>query len=498
MRIVLGLMRHETNTFSPLPTPIEDFDRRGPTGGPVTGQAAVDTYRGTNSPAAAFIDHADEAGAEIDFAIAANASPSGPVTRDAYETIADTIVAAIEKGCDAAFLDLHGAMVSEHLDDGEGELLRRIRAVAPDLPIAVALDFHTNMSAAMVDNATVITGYRTYPHIDMYETGARAARTILKALNGDVRPVTVWRSLPMLTHMLRQTPAGQPMKDIMDLAISAEAGGYVLNASVFGGFPLADIPHVGLSAIVIGDGDAAPAEAMLDRLLAMAWERRADFVFEGEPLGKSIARARELDGGPIVLADHGDNCGAGGCQDNMTVLGEVIRQGLDDVVAGPFCDPQSVAEMIDAGIGAEVTLNLGGKMDTPAMGLKGEPLEVTGTVKNITDGCFTVTGPMSTGSVLKMGRTAVLDTGPLEIVVSEGRNEPFDIGCFTHAGIDPAQKRFVLVKSRQHFRAGFEPLARHIVLVAGPGVCSSDYDLFPFENLRRPIYPLDADIGPDA
>jgi microcystin degradation protein MlrC len=498
MRVVVALMRHETNTFSPLPTPIKDFDRRGPTGGPVTGQAAIDTYRDTNSPAAAFIDMAAEVGAEIDFAIAANASPSGPVARDAYETIAEAIVAAVEKGCDAAFLDLHGAMVTEHLDDGEGELLRRIRAVAPDLPIAVALDFHTNLSAAMIDNATVITGYRTYPHIDMYETGFRAGRTLLKALKGEAQPVTVWRSLPMLTHMLRQTPSGQPMKNIMDLAIAAETDGRVLNASVFGGFPLADIPHVGLSAIVVGDGDAAPAEALLDELLAMAWERRADFVFEGEPLEASIAHAKDLDGGPIVLADHGDNCGAGGCQDNMTVLAELIRQGLEDVAAGPICDAQSVDRMIEAGIGAEVTLSLGGKMDTPAMGLKGEPLQVTGKVTNITDGTFTVTGPMSTGSVLNMGRTAILDTGTMEIVVSAGRNEPFDVGCFTHAGIDPAKKRYVLVKSRQHFRAGFESIAEHIVLVAGPGVCASDYDLFPFKNLRRPIYPLDPDIGPWA
>ena len=498
MRTVVALMRHETNTFSPLPTPLEDFDRRGPTGEPVTGEAAVETYRGTNSPAAAFLDLADESGIEVDFAIAANASPSGPVTRDAYETIADIIVAAVEKGCDAAMLDLHGAMVTEHLDDGEGELLRRIRAIAPDLPIAVALDFHTNLSAALIDNATVITGYRTYPHIDMYETGFRAGRTLLRVLKGEVRPVTVWRSLPMLTHMLRQTPSGQPMKDIMDAAIGAEASGQVLNASVFGGFPLADIPHVGLSAIVVGDGDVAPANAVLDKLMDMAWRRRADFVFEGEPMAKSIARARELDGGPIVLADHGDNCGAGGCQDNMSVLREVMRQGLEDMVAGPICDAESVDKMIEAGVGATVALELGGKMDTPAMGLKGEPLQVTGRVTNITDGQFTVTGPMSTGSVLKMGRTAVLDTGSIEIVVSAGRNEPFDIGCFTHAGIDPANKRFVLVKSRQHFRAGFESLARHIVLVAGPGVCASDYDLFPFKNLRRPIYPLDPDIGPGA
>ncbi|MBT7512580.1 MAG: ABC transporter substrate-binding protein, partial [Rhodospirillaceae bacterium] len=177
--------------------------------------------------------------------------------------------------------------------------------------------------------------------------------------------------------------------------------------------------------------------------------------------------------------------------DVMAALEEVMRQGLTNVVAGTFWDPITVAQMIDAGIGAEVTLQLGGRTDMPALNLKGKPLEVSGRVSAITDGVFTITGPMNTGSRADLGRTAVLDTGDIEIFVSEKRFEPIDAGMFAHAGIDPTQKDFVLVKSRQHFRAGFEDWAAHIVMVAGPGVCSSDYSLFPFKNLARPIYPLD-------
>ncbi|MBT5899170.1 MAG: M81 family metallopeptidase [Rhodospirillaceae bacterium] len=491
MRLVLATMRHETNTFAPLATPLTAF-------GPKSGAKAIEIYRGTNNPIAAYIDIAEREGAEYTVPLIANAHPSGAVDQAAFDEMAASICDAVKAGCDGVMLDLHGAMVTEDYDDGEGELLRRIRSVAPDIPISVALDFHTNLSAVMIANATVITGYCTYPHIDMDETGRRAGETLIRAMRGEVRPVMLWHSLPMLTHMLRQTPLDQPMKDIMNQAMAAEANGEVLNASVFGGFPLADIPHVGLGAVVVGDGDGVKAGSLLDELMAQAWDRRAEFIFEIEPVETSLERARELDDGPVILVDHGDNCGAGGPQDNMDVLEGVLRLGLEDVAAGPIWDPDSVAQMLDAGVGAEVTVQLGGKTDSPAMDLVGRPISVTGTVRCITDGRFIVTGPMATGSPMNLGRTAVLRAGSVDIVVSERRHEPFDTGCFTHAGIDPATKRYVLIKSRQHFRAGFGPIAKHVVLVAGPGVCSSDYASFGFKNLRRPIYPLDPDASRNA
>lgn len=493
MRFVAALMRHETNTFSPIATPLSAFFRGSWNNGPLYGADAIAGYRGTNYPLAAFIDLAEEAGAELAVPIAANASPSGVVTDAAFEAISESILDALRGGCDAVLLDMHGAMVTESHDDAEGELLRRVRAVCPDVPVAVALDFHTNLSPAMVDNSTVITGYRTYPHVDMYETGARAGATLLRALKGEVDPVMVWGARPMLPHMLRQTPAEQPMKDIMDRAIAAEAEGAVLNASVFGSFPLADTPHTRLSAVVVADRKAEGGQALCDALLDEAWTRRRDFVFPLEPMERSIARARELEEGPVILVDHGDNTGAGGCQDVMAVIEEVLRQGLEDVAAGPVCDPEAVAAMIEAGVGNRVSLPVGGKTAMPALNLAPRPLHLEGVVTTITNGRFRISGPMMTGIMVDLGRCAVLDTGAMQLVVSERRLEPFDIGSFTHAGIDPTRKRYVLIKSRQHFRAGFEPIARHIVLVAGPGVCSSDYSLFPFERLERPIFPLDGD-----
>ena len=493
MRFVLAMMKHETNTFSPIPTPLEAFAPLRDA--PPRGEDAIATYGGTNMALAAFLDLAREAGAEAVVPIAGTAAPSGPVADAAFETFADAISEAVAAGCDALLLDLHGAMVTESHDDGEGELLRRVRAIAPALPIAVALDFHTNMGPAMVEHATVITGYCTYPHIDMYETGMRCGRTALGALEGAVEPRMVARTLPMLSHTLCQSPARQPMKDIMDRAMAAEAEGRVLACSVFGGFPMADIPHVGLTAVAVADGEGRAATALVDELLAMAWDRRADFVYEVEPLAQSIAHAKTLEGRPIVLVDHGDNVFSGGTQDVMETVAEALRQGLEDMVVGPIWDPAAVEAMIGAGVGATLTLDLGGKTAMPALGLAGRPLTVTGRVRRITDGTYTVTCPMRTGLTLSHGRSAVLDTGGAEILVCSGRMEAFDLGVYRHAGIEPTAKRYILLKSRQHFRAGFEPIARHVVLLSGPGVTSSGYGLFGFTKVPRPLYPLDPDMA---
>ena len=489
-KFVVAMMMHETNTFSPLPTPIDSFSRTGA----LSGQPAIDEAEGTNTSLGGFIEIARKADAEFTVPMAASANPSGLVTKAAYEQMTTAIVDEVEKGCDAVLLALHGAMVAEHYDDGEGELLNRLRKVAPDVPVAVALDFHTQMTEAMIKGATIITGYRTYPHIDMADTARRAGRTLLRTLAGEVIPKMVWGNRPIMSSSLVHTPSREPMKTLMGMANQAEDGGQVLNASVFGGFPQADIPHLALSSVIVCDKRTAEGEILLNKILDAAWEKREGFLFHPEPLSVQVARAKSYAEGPVVMADHGDNTASGGTQDVMSVIEEAINQGLDNACAGPICDPACVAQMIKAGVGAEVTLELGGKVDMPAMGLKGKPLKVSGKVKAITDGQFVVTGPMATGTTIRMGRTAVLDTGKIQIVVSEKRAEPFDLGVFTHCGIDPRAKKYVLIKSRQHFRAGFEPIAKHIVMCDGDGCTASDLKLFKYTKVRRPLYPFDLDM----
>jgi microcystin degradation protein MlrC len=488
MRILIAMMKHETNTFSPVRTDLQRFRDWGL----FEGEDVQRAYRGTNHPIAAFLDLARSAGAEIVTPVAAEAMPSGRVERAAYDYLTGRVLDALGSGgFDAAMLDLHGAMVAEGEDDGEGGLLERMRDIAPELPVAVTCDMHGNISARMIRNATVLNGYKSYPHTDMYATGEQAGRILLRALAGEVAPVMAWGRLPLLAQTLRMGTADEPMRTLQDLARAEERKPGILAASVFGGFPMADIPEPGVSAVVVADGDEAAAQAASDRLLDAAWARRADFVYAHEPLEEAVSRAKQLTEGPIVLLDHADNVGSGGTADSMTVIRELLRQGLRDVAVAAVWDPEAVAAMMAAGVGATVTLDLGGKTDMPSIGRQGEPLSVTGRVRTLSDGEWIVRGPMYTGTTVHTGPTAVLETEGIRIVVVSRHHEPWDTGIFTSVGIDPRHCRYLLLKSRIHYRAGFAPLAKATITLDGVGVTTSDNSLLRFEKLPRPIYPLD-------
>jgi microcystin degradation protein MlrC len=491
-KFVLALIKHETNTFSPVPTPITAF---GHGAGPMSGSTAIAAHRGSNQPFAAYLDIAEREGAEIVVPIVAESWPSNAATRDTFEALVRPLEDAVRAGCDALFIDLHGAMVVHGFDDAEGEILRRVRAIAPDLPIAVTLDYHTNLSPAMVANATVITGYKTYPHVDMYEVGALAATLLVRALKGEIRPMMAYRWLPLLASVMRHAPEDGPAGDIVAYARAMERNGTVLAATLLPSFPHADTPFTGTSAVVVTDGDQATAQAVADHMVGIAWQRRDELVLHAPPLVMSVARAKQLgqspQDGPILLIDHCDNCGSGGAQDVMAVVAEILRQGLEDVAIAPIRDAAAVAQMIAAGVGSELTLALGGKTDMPSIALVGKPLTLTGRVRAITDGEVTITGPMYTGLKTHLGRTAVLDTGAVQIVVTERHHEPYDLAVFEHCGIDPRRKKFIMLKSRIHYRAAFKPLASHIVECAGEGVTNADLNVYTYEKLVRPIYPLD-------
>ncbi|MCA8929453.1 MAG: M81 family metallopeptidase, partial [Alphaproteobacteria bacterium] len=479
----------ETNTFSPVPTPLGRF--ASGQAEPFRNDEVVRAFQGTNSGVAAFLDLAREAGAEIVTPIAASARPSGPVETAAYEAMCDAICEAVAQGCDACLLDLHGAMVTDDLEDGEGALLARLRGIAPDLPIAVALDMHTNLYPAMVENCSVLAGFQTYPHIDNYDTAMRAGRPLFAMLRGEATPTMAWGQRPMLPHVMCQGTGRFPNKDLQARTRAMEQEPDVLAATLFVGFPHADISQAGLSAVVVTDNNPEKAERYTQELLDFAWKHRADWVYRIEPLERSLARAAAVEEGPVVLLDHYDNAASGGTMDTMTVLGAILDAGLENVAAYAICDPRAVAEMIAAGVGNEVTVSLGGKMSMPSLGLQGQPREVTGRVKLIHDGRYRNQGPASTGVLFDQGPTVVLDTGKVEIVVISRQNEPNDEQAFRALGIDPTRKRFLMLKSRVHFRAGFEAMAKDVIECAGTGVCTSDYGQLTFKNVRRPIYPLD-------
>src|SRR5262249_13561338 len=307
--------------------------------------------------------------------------------------------------------------VSERFEDGEGELLARIRRVAPRVPIGVAHDMHANLFPATGRVATSLAGYQTYPHVDMYETGVRAATPVLQLLKGEARPILVFGHKPMLPHVMRQSSLDPPNREIQHRAREMERQG-ALSATLFVGFPHADIPYAGVSAVVVTDGDQELARRYCDELLDMAWQSREQFVYRPEPLEDSIQRARQLAGKPVVLLDHYDNCASGGTMDTMTVLSAMLEARLEEAAAFAICDPQAVAQRREAGSGARVRLALGGKVDMPSLGLKGAPREVEGTVARIVDGLYRNEGAMARGELMDMGPTGVLDAGGIEIVVT--------------------------------------------------------------------------------
>ncbi len=491
MKVLVAMMSHETNTFSPVPTPLTRFGSGRP---PLEGNIILERFRNRGSTMAGMLAEAGKNDVVLVTPIAAGAPPSGRVHDDAYEYMTDRICEAAI-GCDALLLDLHGAMVTMSLEDGEGALLARLRRDQPGIPIGVGLDMHANIYDDMVDNSTIIAGYHTYPHIDMFETGERAAHILFRALAGEVRPTMVWGNAPMLPHVMRQGTDDFPNKALQARVRQMETSGEALSVSLFTGFPHADIYNAGLSVVVVTDNDEEKARELRNELLQSAWDSRKSFVYQLKPLSESIDEAIDAvqeDGkGPVILLDHYDNTASGGTMDTTEVLREILNQGLEDVAAFGIHDPLAVETMIEAGVGNEVTVSLGGKLFMDALAVQSKPLLVTGVVRVISDGRFTIKGPMGNGAVMSMGKTVVLDTGKVEIIVISRHVEPYDLGCFYSLGIDPLAKTFLMLKSRIHYRATYMEIAKKIVECAGCGVCTSDYSQLTFENVRRPIFPLD-------
>lgn len=488
MKILIARFNHETNTFSPVPTPLEAF-------APAYGEAAYRANLGMRTAMAAFIDLAQSAGATLVTPLSATANPSGTVHAQAYDELTGCIVNAVP-GCDAILLDLHGAMVAENSVDGEGDLLARIRAAAPSVPIGVALDLHGNITQKIIDNADVVVGFKTYPHIDMYETGLHAGRLLLAMLHGRRQYTVRWRQLPLMSHTLRSTTLYGAMLRAVQAARIAEQEG-VPAASIFAGFSLADIESPCVSVVVTAEDTphgVTAAQAVADRIAEQIWSDRAQFIYDSEPLVDSLARAQALAVDarrPVLLVDHSDNCMSGGTCDTMDVLQAALAQGLQDIAVGPLCDTQAVQTMIEAGIGATVNLALGNKVPLTQLGIVKHPMLVRGTVRVISDGEYTVTGPIYTGQRCCMGRTVLLDIGAAQIVVTERPHEPWDLGVFQCIGLDPCAHRFLLLKSRMYCRPVFEPLAQALIECDSPGVTSSNYALFPFSRVKHPVFPLD-------
>jgi microcystin degradation protein MlrC len=508
-RVLMAGFRHETNTFSTLPTDLAAFEARAL----YRGAEIAEAYQGTQTEMAAFFDACPRHGWTPIPVLAADATPSGKVTRHAFETFTNEILAALdsEGPVDALFLPLHGAMVTEHEEDGEGALLEAIRAkTGRALPIAVTLDLHANVTDRMAALADIIVSYRTYPHIDQYRVATEALDLLARTLAGEIAPsCTVARGALLDAVDHGRTTAPGPMTEVLASAAKFGAEPGVLSVSINAGFPWADIRDAGPTAVVVGDGESARSAEIAEALMAEAWDKRHRLTIQTLSVAEAMDAVKAAGSGnagsgnagsgnarsgagPIVIADYADNPGGGGYGDSVDLLGGMIAAGLENAAYATLYDPEAAALCVRAGAGAAVAMTLGGKLD-PRFGA---PLQVAGKVLRLTDGRLTFDGPMNAGVAVDLGVTAVLEVasglGTIEVVVTSGRFQAYDQQYLKHAGIEPAKKSVVAVKSAQHFRAAYAPIAREIIIVdGGGGLTSANFKELPFENVRRPIYPLD-------
>lgn len=486
MRVFLAMLSHETNTFSNVPTDRAQFEARNLH----YGDDIVEAFRGTGTCLGGMLEAAERRGVRLVPSVAAAASPAGRVTSEIYTHVKERLLADLRAAgaVDGVLLDLHGAMVPEGVDDGEGDIIEAVRAVVgPRVPIAVTLDLHANLSETMVKGADLLHGYKTYPHVDMAERGAEATERLLDQIAGRIRPTAAFRKPPLLPPLGNQATARGPMRRLYDLAGEMAKDPRVISISVFAGFPHADIPDAGLGIYVVTDGDQALADRLADRLAHVAWEHRHEFIHHGLPVPEAVRRALRAEGRPVVLADMADNTGGGAAGDGTEILRELLRVGARSAVVACLWDPAAVRECARAGVGQSVTLEVGGKVDDR----HGAPLRVTGVVRTLSDGRFVHKGPMARGLPGRLGTTAVLDVNDVKIVLISHRWQTLDPEMIRFVGLDPLEHKILVVKSTIHYRAAFEPLAREIVEVDAPGLSSSNLERFDFKRLRRPIFPLD-------
>lgn len=490
-RILIAGFKHETNTFSKLPTDLVAYRARALYVGDDEMRAA---YAGTNTEIAGFMDACKTYGWEPVLAVAADATPSGKVTREAFDTISGYILEAIEsKGpFDAILLQLHGAMVAENHDDGESALLSLIRKkVGRSVPIGVTHDLHANVTDRTAELADVLVSYRTYPHIDMHETATKCAALIKRMLDGEISPKVTIRRGPQLDGVDHgRTTSPGPMRDILKTADDLTAKHGLLSASINAGFPWADVDYVGPTVIVVADEGNNGADVSADALRDELWRTRKVLTIDLVSAKDAIAEARKKakPGAPFVIADFADNPGGGGYADSTGLLRAMIDSGLENAAFSALYDPECVAACEGAGQGAEIELQLGGKCE-PSLGA---PITATGTVVGLFDGKFKLEGPMSTGLSVNIGPAAVFRVGGVDIVLASRRAQNYDRQFFRAFGIEPTEKSVLGVKSAQHFRADYAPVASGIAVVdEGGGITSHNFTALDYTKIRRPIWPLD-------
>jgi microcystin degradation protein MlrC len=484
MRLITGGIMHETHTFSAEPTTIESLSV-------VARGEELLAFAGVNHSLGGVIDGCRELGIELIPTFFADGTSTGTPDRQTFETLVGELCQRIAAAlpADGVVLTLHGAMVAEDFPDAEAEIARRVRAVVgPALPIAVTLDLHANIGQAMVDQVDVVTTYDTYPHTDAAERAKEAVALLARTIRGEIHPTMALAKPPLMPVPQAMATASGPFKTIFDRAFAMERSGEALTVTVAGGFAYADVPEAGVSFLVTTDDDPAAARRLADELAALAWSLRGEMIVRNTPPAQAVAEAIAFPDGPVMLVDVGDNIGGGTPGDGTVLLAELLAQDAQDA-AIVIADAEAARAAHAAGIGATVRLSVGGKTDR----LHSDPVAVTGRVRLLSDGRWVHEGPENAGVPVDMGPTAVVRCGGVDLVLTSRKSMPGDQQQLKSVGIDPPRQHIIVVKAAVRWRGGFEAIARHAIYADTPGLGSVDLSRFPYRNIRRPIFPLDAE-----
>ncbi len=490
--IAVGGFQHETNTFAPTKAGYEAFAEADGWPGLSRGDALFDAVAGINLPVAGFVDALAGAGHRLAPLLWCSAPPAAHVTTDAFERIAGMICDDLAglRGVDAIYLDLHGAMVTEAHEDGEGELLRRVRAVAgAELPIVASLDLHANVTEAMVAQSSALVAFRSYPHVDMAETGARAARLLLEILKRGRPPAKVMRKLDFFVPITGQCTLSGPAREIYDALAEIERGdAEIASLSYAQGFPPADIRDNGPAVLAYG-WDEAAAHRAAAALYEIVTSREGDFRLDVLDVETAVARAiANRSDKPVILADTQDNPGAGANGDTTWILEELAARDAPRAVVATIWDPETAAQAHAAGEGAVIEPRLGARSGLPGH----RPFTRPVVVERLGDGRFTGTGPMWKGARMNLGPMACLRVAQspgrdVRVLVASRKLQSGDRSILRHLGIEPSEQRIVALKSSVHFRADFEAIASEILMVAAPGPNPADPSVLPYKRLREGV-----------
>lgn len=484
-KILIAEFKHETNSFAPDLTDEKKFRGRDY----LFGDEITDRFRGAKNEIGAFLDcfeGKDEY--RLIPVIAFNAQPGGIVAQTVFDTAIEKLTEALDKEgpFDGLLLALHGAMVVEHAQDGEGTLLKALRdKIGSEVPIIASLDLHTNLTKAMVDHATALFPYDYYPHTDTYDAAMRAAVCMCDTLEGKVKPVMKYCKLDMLMPYM---PTALPvMKKHVEKAQSLRNSGNMINVNICHGFFAADIYEQGVAVVAVANGDGDLAQKTADEIGRGIWEERASFKRDFVELDDAIDELFADEGAPFVFADVSDNPGSGATGDTTVMLKRLIERGVRNAAFACIYDPETVEQASLAGVGASIDVRLGGKQ-CPDVG--GGPICCKAYVKTLSDGVH-YTRDYCPGTLTNLGKTAVLVIEGIEVLVTGIRTQAWDLEAFRINGISPERKKLICVKSAAHFRASYGTIAHKIIDIELPAIAPQSPKAMNYRFTRRPIYPLD-------